>query len=133
MASSVNSLLGSSSSASAQSSAASSSSSSSSTGLGSAAPSEGVFLQLLVSQLQNQDPLNPTDSTTFVTQLAQFSELEQVIAIRTDTDTLAAGSTAAGSSSTATSNSTTNPTTTNPTTTGTTATNPKTNSATTNL
>jgi len=47
-----------------------------------------MFLQLLVAQLQNQDPLNPTDSTQFVSQLAQFSELEQVMAIRTDTDTL---------------------------------------------
>jgi flagellar basal-body rod modification protein FlgD len=45
---------------------------------------------LLVSQLKNQDPLNPTDSTTFVTQLAQFSELEQVIGIKADTDALAA-------------------------------------------
>src|SRR5277367_2559998 len=83
MASSVNSLLGS-------SAGTTPAAASSSAGLGSAAPSEGVFLQLLVSQLQNQDPLNPTDSTTFVTQLAQFSELEQVIAIRGDTDTLAA-------------------------------------------
>ena len=43
-----------------------------------------MFLQLLVAQLQNQDPLNPTDSTQFVSELAQFSELEQVIAIRGD-------------------------------------------------
>jgi flagellar basal-body rod modification protein FlgD len=49
-----------------------------------AAPSEEMFLQLLVSQLQNQDPLNPADSTQFVTQLAQFSELEQVMGIRGD-------------------------------------------------
>lgn len=35
------------------------------------------FLQLLVAQLQNQDPLTPTDSTTFITQLAQFTQLEQ--------------------------------------------------------
>lgn len=48
------------------------------------APSEEVFLQLLVAQIQNQDPLNPTDSTQFVSQLAQFSELEQVIGIRQD-------------------------------------------------
>ena len=34
-----------------------------------------AFLQLLVAQLQNQDPLNPMDDTTFVTQLAQFTEL----------------------------------------------------------
>jgi flagellar basal-body rod modification protein FlgD len=88
MASSINPLF---SSAAAASNAASSAASNSSnaTGLGATAPTEGVFLQLLVSQLQNQDPLNPTDSTTFVTQLAQFSELEQVIAIRNDTDTLA--------------------------------------------
>jgi flagellar basal-body rod modification protein FlgD len=91
MASSVNPLSSSPSAASAASSAS---------GLGSAAPTEGVFLQLLVSQLQNQDPLNPTDSTTFVTQLAQFSELEQVIAIRGDTDTLATDATAAASPAT---------------------------------
>jgi len=49
---------------------------------------ENVFLQLLVAQIQNQDPTNPTDSTTFVTQLAQFSSLEQLVAMRTDLDTL---------------------------------------------
>jgi len=36
------------------------------------------FLQLLVTQLQNQDPLNPMDSTEFSAQLAQFSSLEQL-------------------------------------------------------
>ena len=61
----------------------STSSSSSSSGT----PTEGMFLQLLVSQLQNQDPLNPTDSTQFVSQLAQISELEQVIGIRGDIET----------------------------------------------
>lgn len=49
-----------------------------------AAPTEDMFLQLLVSQIKNQDPLNPTDSTQFVSQLAQFSELEQVMGIRQD-------------------------------------------------
>jgi flagellar basal-body rod modification protein FlgD len=38
---------------------------------------EDVFLQLLVAQLQNQDPESPADGTQFVTQLAQFSTLEQ--------------------------------------------------------
>jgi len=36
-----------------------------------------MFLQLLVAQLQNQDPTNPADSTQFVTQLAQFQTMEQ--------------------------------------------------------
>ena len=60
-------------------------------------PSEQMFLQLLVAQIQNQDPLNPTDSTQFVSQLAQFSELEQVIGIRQDLETaMAPGSGTAG-------------------------------------
>ena len=41
-----------------------------------------TFLQLLVAQIKNQDPLQPTDSIQFVTQLAQFSSLEQLIGIR---------------------------------------------------
>jgi flagellar basal-body rod modification protein FlgD len=36
------------------------------------------FLQLLVTQLKNQDPLNPADPTAFTAQLAQFSSLEQL-------------------------------------------------------
>ena len=69
-------------------------SSSASSALG-AAPNEQMFLQLLVAQLKNQDPLSPTDSTQFVSQLAQFSELEQVIGIRGDIETQLNGTTAA--------------------------------------
>jgi flagellar basal-body rod modification protein FlgD len=65
-----------------------------------------MFLQLLVAQLQNQDPLNPTDSSQFVTQLAQFQQLEQsvnsgqdITAIRTDLDQLLANSSTTTSSS----------------------------------
>ena len=98
MASAVSALTGSSSPSS------TGTSSSSSTDL-SSAPTEQMFLQLLVAQLQNQDPLNPTDSTQFVSQLAQFSELEQVMAIRSDIETEMADQSAAQNSST-TSNTT---------------------------
>src|SRR5271166_3001282 len=39
--------------------------------------SENVFLQLLVAQLKNQDPEQPTDGTAFVTELAQFTTLQE--------------------------------------------------------
>ena len=45
---------------------------------------ENTFLQLLVAQIKNQDPTNPTDSVQFLSQLAQFSQLEQLIGIRQD-------------------------------------------------
>jgi flagellar basal-body rod modification protein FlgD len=41
------------------------------------------FLKLLVSQLQNQDPMNPMDGTQFASQLAQFSSVEQLQNINT--------------------------------------------------
>jgi flagellar basal-body rod modification protein FlgD len=40
-----------------------------------------AFLKLLVAQLRNQDPLKPQDSSQFVAELAQFSSLEQSMAI----------------------------------------------------
>jgi flagellar basal-body rod modification protein FlgD len=42
------------------------------------------FLQLLVSQLKNQDPLNPLSGTEWVAQLAQFSTVEQLLLLRGD-------------------------------------------------
>ena len=54
---------------------------------------ENMFLQLLVAQIQNQDPLNPADSVQYLTQLAQFQQVEQglnmtneLAAIRQDLD-----------------------------------------------
>ena len=37
-----------------------------------------VFIKLLTTELKYQDPLQPMDSTAFITQLAQFSELEEM-------------------------------------------------------
>ncbi|MCC7498464.1 MAG: hypothetical protein IT160_12855 [Bryobacterales bacterium] len=53
-----------------------------------------VFLKLLVAQLQHQNPLNPMDGMQFVTQLAQFTELEQIIAIREGIGQLVSGNAA---------------------------------------
>lgn len=47
------------------------------------------FLTMLVAQLQNQDPLNPMDGTDFSAQLAQFSQLEQLINLNDSMDGLA--------------------------------------------
>ena len=41
------------------------------------------FLKLLVAQLKGQNPLDPKDGTEFISQLAQFSSLEELINIRT--------------------------------------------------
>lgn len=44
---------------------------------------KNAFLQLLATQLEYQDPLQPTDNTQFVAQLAQFSSLEQMTNVST--------------------------------------------------
>src|SRR5580698_6899930 len=46
---------------------------------------ESTFLTLLVSQLQNQDPLDPPDTNQFVAQLTSYSQLEQLIDINQNT------------------------------------------------
>lgn len=46
--------------------------------------SKEVFLQLLVAQLRNQNPLDPADGIQFISQLAQFTGLEQSLAMRED-------------------------------------------------
>lgn len=47
------------------------------------------FLLLLVTQLKNQDPLNPDDPTEFTAQLAQFSSLEQLFTLNESVKNLA--------------------------------------------
>lgn len=39
------------------------------------------FLQLLVAQMRNQDPINPMDGAEFASQLAQFNSVEQLISV----------------------------------------------------
>ncbi|WP_321476535.1 flagellar hook capping FlgD N-terminal domain-containing protein [uncultured Paludibaculum sp.] len=46
--------------------------------------SKDVFLQLLVAQMKNQNPLDPADGVEFVTQLAQFTQLEQSLSMSQD-------------------------------------------------
>jgi len=44
---------------------------------------ENAFLQLFITQLQNQDPMEPVNDADFIAQLAQFSTLEQLTKINT--------------------------------------------------
>lgn len=48
------------------------------TGASEKALGKDAFLQLLVTQMQNQNPLDPQDNSEFVAQLAQFSSLEGI-------------------------------------------------------
>ena len=47
-----------------------------------------TFLQLLTTQLQNQDPMNPMDSNQFTQQLVEFSQVEQQINTNDNLQTL---------------------------------------------
>ncbi len=51
--------------------------------------SKEEFLKLLVTQLQNQDPMNPINNEQFITQLATFSSLEQLMSINAAVSKLA--------------------------------------------
>ncbi len=67
---------------------------------------ESTFLQLLVAQIQNQDPTQPMDSSTFLTQLAEFTQVEQLIGIRQDVQELDPASTSATSGTSSTGSTT---------------------------
>jgi flagellar basal-body rod modification protein FlgD len=46
------------------------------------------FLTLMTAQLQNQDPLNPTDSNQFLSQLSELSTVEGITQLNTSMTTL---------------------------------------------
>lgn len=58
-----------------------------------APPTNGMgqndFLMLMMDQLKNQDPLNPSDPTQYLSELAQFSSLQQQNSIATSTSSAA--------------------------------------------
>ena len=58
-----------------------------------------AFLQLLVAEMQNQDPTKPMESTEYVAQLASFSNVEQSIKINEKLDNILATSFLAGAGS----------------------------------
>jgi len=51
---------------------------------------KATFLQLLVAQLKNQDPQSPADGAQFVTQLAQFTTLQEQTKGTSDLDQIVA-------------------------------------------
>ena len=61
--------------------AATTSNSSSGSNSANSLTNEDAFLKLLVAQIQHQDPLNPSDGVQFLSQLTEFSQLEQLIQI----------------------------------------------------
>lgn len=64
------------------------SSTDSSTGTAGSALGKDAFLQLLVTQMQNQNPLDPQDNGEFVAQLAQFSSLESMQSLNSSVGTI---------------------------------------------
>lgn len=54
----------------------------------SAAPDYNSFLRLLIAQLKNQDPTKPIDATQYISQIASFSNVEQVMQSNAKLDAL---------------------------------------------
>jgi flagellar basal-body rod modification protein FlgD len=74
---------------SASSSSSSTSASSSLSGSGSASDLQNTFLTLLVTQLKNQDPTNPADSSQMTSQLAQINTVSGIASLNSSLSSLA--------------------------------------------
>lgn len=82
--------------------ASSSTGSSSSSNLGLSSSSlESTFLNLLVTELQNQDPTQPVDPTAMVGQMVSLNQLDQLISINQTLTNMSSGSSTAASTSAA--------------------------------
>jgi len=62
--------------------AASGTSSNSNSGTGSASDVSGNYLQLLIAELQSQDPTSPLDPNQMTAQIVSLNQLDQLIQIR---------------------------------------------------
>lgn len=69
-----------------------------SSGTAGAAGDKEMFLQLLVAQMRYQDPMNPTDSSQFLAQSAQFTALEKMQDVADQTAALFSAQMAFGAS-----------------------------------
>jgi flagellar basal-body rod modification protein FlgD len=87
--------------ASAPRAATNSSSSSSSTGSASSTSLQSTFLNLLVTELQNQDPTSPVDPTAMVGQMVSLNQLDQLISINQTLGTMSGGTSTTASSNSA--------------------------------
>src|SRR5205085_12466601 len=65
---------------------------------GKPAEDKEMFLQLLVAQMRYQDPSNPTDSSQFLAQSAQFTALEKMQTVADQTAKLLSAQMAFGAS-----------------------------------
>ncbi|MGE0447904.1 MAG: flagellar hook capping FlgD N-terminal domain-containing protein [Vicinamibacterales bacterium] len=71
-----------------------------------AAMGQNAFMQLLLTQLQNQDPTSPQADGEFLAQLAQFSQLEQLQQMNKKLDAMASVFSMVGSTTTTESSTT---------------------------